>query len=158
MRFCSANLDSQRIFGIPSLFCRDLPWLCGNRQNTQFKAYMQTSCEVKLVLAGIQLIQNLIVHLKVGREVIRVMIKHQVLTTVHHSSRTIPWSTCIKPVTSRLEKSINLVFSYQYWLLSWPLQNYLSVFVECFLEPRESKPKFKSNARNAVIFRVSWWT
>ena len=74
---------------------------------------------------------NLIVHLKGGREVIPVMIKHQVLTTVHHSSRTIPWPTCIKSVTSRLEKNINLVCSYQYWLLSWPLQNYRSVFVEC---------------------------
>lgn len=75
---------------------------------------MQTSCEVKLVLAGIQLMYNLIVHLKGGREVIPVMIKHQVLTTVHHSSRTIAWPTCIKPVTRRLEKCINLVFSNQY--------------------------------------------
>ena len=70
---------------------------------------MQTSSEVKLVLARIQLMHNLVVHLKGGREVIPVMIKHQVLTTVHHSYcspfiSNHPMPARIKPVTSRLEK------------------------------------------------------
>lgn len=126
MRFCSANLDSQRIFGIPSLFCSDLPWLCGhrlwgNRQNTQFKAYTQTSDKLYSTSRDSTNAQS---HrpFKRGKGSHS---RHDKTPGFDHCSPFIsnhPMAYMPKACHFKTWKNINLVFSYQYWLLSWPLQ------------------------------------